>query len=83
MSTQRHLAVLPIVVTCLAAADPRDQDELLALFEVGHQGAVLVRPDGHVAWRTIKPARDGSADLNRFLEERWLPYWQQTQRQQV
>jgi 2,4-dichlorophenol 6-monooxygenase len=83
LHTQRHSAVLPIVVTCLAAADPRDQGELLALFEVGHRGAVLVRPDGHVAWRTTKPAAEGSSDLNRFLEERWLPYWQQTRRQQV
>jgi 2,4-dichlorophenol 6-monooxygenase len=83
LRTQRHSAVLPIVVTCLAAADPRDQGELLALFEVGHRGAVLVRPDGHVAWRTTKPAPEGSSDLNRFLEERWLPYWQQTRRQQV
>jgi 2,4-dichlorophenol 6-monooxygenase len=80
---QRHSAVLPIVVTCLAAADPRDHGELLALFEIGHQGAVLVRPDGHVAWRTAKPAPAGTPDLNRFLEERWLPYWQQTRRQQI
>ena len=83
LRTQRHTAVLPIVVTCLAAADARDEGELLALFEVGHEGAVLVRPDGHVAWRTTKPAPEGSSDLNRFLEERWLPYWQQTQRRQV
>jgi 2,4-dichlorophenol 6-monooxygenase len=80
---QQRSAVLPIVVTCLAAADPRDHGELLALFEVGHQGAVLVRPDGHVAWRTAKPAPAGTPDLNRFLEERWLPYWQQTRRQQI
>jgi 2,4-dichlorophenol 6-monooxygenase len=83
LRTQPHPAVLPVVVIRLAAADARDQDELLALFEVGHLGAVLVRPDSHVAWRTTKPAPDGSADLNRFLEEHWLPYWQQTQRQQV
>lgn len=75
LRTQRDLAALPVVVTCLAAADPRDEGELLALFEVGEQGAVLVRPDGHVAWRTTKAAPEGSSDLNRFLEERWLPYW--------
>ena len=76
LRAQRHPAVLPIVVTGLAAADPHDQGELLALFEVGRRGAVLVRPDGHVAWRTTNPAPEGSLDLNRFLEERWLPYWQ-------
>ena len=73
---QRHSAILPIAVKDLAAAEPRDQGELQALFEVGHRGAVLVRPDGHVAWRTTKPAADGSSDLNQFLEQRWLPYWQ-------
>ncbi|MBX7432676.1 FAD-dependent oxidoreductase [Mycobacterium sp. Y57] len=83
LRTQRHSAALPVLITCLTAADPHDQGELLALFEVGHRGAVLVRPDGHVAWRTTKPAPEGSSDLNRFLEERWLPYWQRTQQRHV
>ena len=29
------------------------------LYDVGAEGAVLVRPDGYVAWRTIETARDG------------------------
>ncbi|BBX96237.1 FAD-dependent monooxygenase [Mycobacterium lacus] len=77
---QQHPATLPVMVRDLAAAEPRDQGHLLALFEVGRQGAVLVRPDGHVAWRTTKPAPGGSADLRQFLEQRWLPYWQRTHR---
>jgi hypothetical protein len=32
-----------------------DQD-WLELYELGNHGAVLVRPDGHVAWRTTEPA---------------------------
>jgi 2,4-dichlorophenol 6-monooxygenase len=75
LSGWRHPALLPVAVNCLAAADPGDQDELLALFEVGRQGAVLVRPDGHVAWRTTQPADEGSSDLYRFLEQRWQPYF--------
>ena len=63
-------------MTQLDAAENSGQGELLALFEVGHQGAVLVRPDGHVTWRTTKAAPEGASDLNRFLEQRWLPYWQ-------
>lgn len=71
---------LPVTVKSLAAAESSDQDELLALFEVGDQGAVLVRPDEHVAWRTTKRAPEGSSDLHQFLEQRWLPYWHQTRR---
>ncbi|HTY29173.1 MAG TPA: monooxygenase, partial [Mycobacterium sp.] len=71
----RQQAVLPITVTGLAAADPSGQDDLLTLFEVGQRGAVLVRPDGHVAWRTTEPAPDGSPQLIRFLEQQWLRYW--------
>lgn len=36
-------------------------------FEVGLEGAVLVRPDGHVAWRTRASAREGAPDLTRML----------------
>ena len=55
----------------------------LALFEVGDQGAVLVRPDAHVAWRTLKPAAEGASDLRLFLEQQWLPYWRQARPQHV
>jgi 2,4-dichlorophenol 6-monooxygenase len=79
LSTQSPPAVLPVVVKSLAAADPPDQPELLTLFEVGADGAVLVRPDGHVAWRSTKSAAEGSADLNRFLAEQWAPYWRSLQ----
>ena len=68
---------IPVVVLPLAAADPHDQGELVVLFEIGHSGAVLVRPDGHTAWRTAQPAATGSVDLSKFLERRWLPYWRQ------
>ena len=36
-------------------------------YEVGTQGAVLVRPDGHVAWRTREPAADGPGALTEAL----------------
>ena len=78
LGARRQWAVPPITVTGLAAADPSDQDDLLALFEVGQRGAVLVRPDCHVAWRTTQSAPEGSSDLIRFLEQRWLPYWQKS-----
>jgi hypothetical protein len=38
------------------------------LYEVGPRGGVLVRPDGHVAWRTQEMARDPRALLKQVLE---------------
>lgn len=67
-------SAIPVRVRGLTAPDPGDQDGLVALFEVGEQGAVLVRPDGHVAWRTMEPARTGSADLGSFLARQWQPF---------
>jgi putative polyketide hydroxylase len=38
-----------------------------SLYGVGEAGAVLVRPDGHVAWRRASPAADHSAELRTAL----------------
>lgn len=38
-------------------------DRIIAMYEVGPKGAVLVRPDQHVAWRTKKSAEDGVNEL--------------------
>jgi hypothetical protein len=46
-----------------------DRATLIDLFEVGEQGAVLARPDGHTAWRTSDPAGIAAADLTRVLRE--------------
>ena len=37
------------------------------VYEVGQQGAVLVRPDGHVAWRSPDLPADPSAALHQVL----------------
>jgi len=37
------------------------------LYEVGSRGAVLVRPDGHVAWRSRQTAPDPRAELIQVL----------------
>lgn len=36
-------------------------------YEVGREGAVLVRPDGHVAWRSASAAADPTGELRRVL----------------
>jgi 2-polyprenyl-6-methoxyphenol hydroxylase-like FAD-dependent oxidoreductase len=52
-----------------------DRDALVTLFQVGDRGAVLVRPDGHVAWRTTSPAHDARTALADFLRTRWGRYY--------
>ncbi|MDV6260113.1 FAD-dependent monooxygenase [Rhodococcoides yunnanense] len=51
-----------------------DRDELISLYEVGETGAILVRPDGHVAWRTHDSAGSG-AKLADFVQRRWGSYF--------
>lgn len=51
-----------------ARGDCRDAEGAWArLREVGPGGAVLVRPDGHVAWRTSEPSADSGATLTEAL----------------
>jgi 2,4-dichlorophenol 6-monooxygenase len=56
-------ADLPVTVVGLDTAVAPDPCTVLDLFEVGRDGAVLVRPDGHVAWRTTASALSGAAEL--------------------
>lgn len=46
---------------------PQGRQMLVDCLEVGEQGAVLVRPDGHVAWRTTQDATAGAGELARAL----------------
>jgi 2-polyprenyl-6-methoxyphenol hydroxylase-like FAD-dependent oxidoreductase len=38
------------------------------VYDVGSEGAVIVRPDGHVGWRTRASARDPGGELERILQ---------------
>ena len=38
-------------------------------YELGRDGAVLVRPDGYVAWRSASPAEDPAALLTGALQQ--------------
>jgi hypothetical protein len=44
-----------------------DDDMCLDLYGIHSGGAVLVRPDGHVAWRSIDPPADPTNDLPAAL----------------
>jgi len=59
----------------LRATQPEAQDFLISTFEVGAEGAVLVRPDGHVVWRTAMPAHVGRSGLERYLKQQWGQYF--------
>ncbi|WTJ25561.1 hypothetical protein OG940_00225 [Streptomyces pseudovenezuelae] len=72
--TEMTYAFLPLKVVGLIAPTPGDQRNLLDLYELGEQGAVLVRPDGHVAWRTTNACRDAADELISQLANRWKPF---------
>ncbi|MEV6336120.1 FAD-dependent monooxygenase [Nocardia vinacea] len=58
---------MPVIVVGLDAAIASDRQQVLDLFEVGEHGAVLVRPDGHVVWRTTADATFAAAELERTV----------------
>lgn len=52
-----------------AALVPEHPDtDFLELYGIAPAGAVLVRPDGHVAWRAPADARDAGGELRNVLE---------------
>jgi 2-polyprenyl-6-methoxyphenol hydroxylase-like FAD-dependent oxidoreductase len=61
-------------VTCLTLGEPGaadlvdPQSRWPSLSEVGPGGAVLVRPDGHVAWRCTHPPAAPAEELRMVLE---------------
>ncbi len=60
-----HLAPAAVPIRCLVAgrdfADP--EGAWARVCEIGPDGAVLVRPDQHVAWRSLCAPREPAADL--------------------
>lgn len=61
---------VPITVVALSAANEDERAAVIDLFEVGRRGAVVVRPDGHVMWRTNIDV--SAADrLLEFVERAW------------
>ncbi len=50
---------LPVAAYTIGAAGLDDRGGFAELYAVGPEGAVLVRPDGHVAWRTTAAPSSG------------------------
>lgn len=64
-------------VTVVGISPPTgaDRDHLIDLYEVGELGAVLVRPDGHVVWRSTRPADEAAQSLVDFVDEQWGSFY--------
>lgn len=57
---------LPLVVCRLGSAGVSGYEDVEDAYGIGRAGAILIRPDGHVAWRTAAPPRSDN-DLDRVL----------------
>ncbi|MGV8873152.1 MAG: hypothetical protein ACOH2Q_11550 [Rhodococcus sp. (in: high G+C Gram-positive bacteria)] len=55
-----------------------DRHDLTSLFEINETGAVLVRPDGHVAWRAADFSGDAQMSLCDFISGAWGSYYAAT-----
>ncbi|MEH3068882.1 MAG: hypothetical protein PGN15_12885 [Aeromicrobium erythreum] len=64
---------VPVVVREVRPAGPRP--EAVRLLEVREHGAVVVRPDGHVVWRSSQPPLQSGVRLALFLHRSWGPVW--------
>ncbi|MFE9790035.1 FAD-dependent monooxygenase [Nocardia salmonicida] len=64
-----------ISVVALVPGDGAQWDRLIDLYEVGTDGAVVVRPDGHVFWRTTRTAADAAPQLASLIDARWGAYY--------
>ncbi|MBF4999716.1 hypothetical protein IRT45_21465 [Nocardia sp. BSTN01] len=52
-----------------SGVDYVDQGQWSALREIGEQGAILVRPDHHVAWRAFAPGNDPVQELSTAVSQ--------------
>lgn len=63
-----------IAIVGLSHPDPAHQQAAIDLYEVGEHGAVLVRPDQHVAWRTKDSAATAAKTLVTVANAIFSPY---------
>ena len=60
-----------VAVQVVGPTAGESRDQAVALLGVGPQGAVLVRPDGHVAWRSLGSAAEDADLLLDHLGRVW------------
>lgn len=71
-SMPQSLGDLPIAMTVLSPPHPDGRSAMLDLLEIGELGAVVVRPDGHVVWRS-RTGVDVVDQLEAFVTRAWGP----------
>lgn len=71
-----RVAHLPVAVEVQPLTLPDDLPEVFTdRLEIGHRGAVVVRPDTHVVWRSLTAPAASGPELIDFLREAWAPRW--------
>lgn len=68
-------AVAPLTTHVVDLRDATSPKTAADLYGVGTLGAVVVRADGHVIWRTDRHARAGGPELLDTIRRRWLPFF--------
>lgn len=63
-------ATVPLTVVALSPPSGCTVAALTTTFEIGDRGAVVVRPDGHVVWRT-RSGPTAADRLHSFIEHAW------------
>ena len=66
------LSHVPITVTTIDPPSTESRSAVLDLLEIGECGAVVVRPDGHVVWRT-RTGLDAIDQFEAFMLKAWAP----------
>ncbi|MGW0040845.1 FAD-dependent monooxygenase [Rhodococcus sp. NPDC003348] len=71
-AAERAAGKYAVPVPCYHVGDPGLEDdrmEFLEAYGIGDSGAVLVRPDGYIAWRSADLASDPVAEIDRVVSQ--------------
>jgi hypothetical protein len=66
---------VPVAVTSVTAPTEDARQAVLGLLEIGEGGAVVVRPDGHVVWRSRTGPARAVDQLQDFIQTAWSPVY--------
>ncbi|GAA1458120.1 FAD-dependent monooxygenase [Williamsia maris] len=73
-------ALTPLTTHIVDLGDATSPETAVELYEVGVLGAVVVRADGHIVWRTRIRATAVGPEVLDAIRRSWLPYFPLTDR---